>query len=100
MTRPHTRDRQLPVSKDLPKVPLLGLVSSSLTEVGLSKMVMTAQPDPAHPKGWRISRCCTAPDCGVEGTLAHKHGVKPRRVSRYHTRERVWGSHMFWGHLC
>lgn len=38
MTRPHTRDRQLPQSRDLQKVPLLGLVSSFLTEVGLPKM--------------------------------------------------------------
>lgn len=47
MTRPHTRDRQLPASKDLQKVPLLGLASSSLAEVGLSKMApphFTARP--------------------------------------------------------
>lgn len=99
MTRPHTRDRQLPASKDLQKVPLLGLVSSSLTEVGLSKM---APPDStARPRqgledfqvlhrlqtvGWR--------------ELALANMGPSQEVSRYHARERVWGLHLVWGHLC
>lgn len=99
MTRPHTRDRQLPISKDLQKVPLLGVVSSSLTEVGFSKM--------AHPDA-------TARPCqGLEGfqvlhrlqtvgwrELMFANMWPSQEISRYHARERVRGSHLVWGHLC
>lgn len=78
MTRPHTRDRQLPASKDLQKVPLLGLVSSSLAEVGLSKMASPSLHGQTLPRDGGFPDAAEAPDGGLEGTCIRKHGAKPR----------------------
>lgn len=81
------------------KVPLLGLVSSSLTEVGLSKM---APPD------------STARPCQGVGDFQVLHRLQTvgwrelvftnmgpsHEVSRCHARERVQDSLLVWDHLC
>lgn len=97
MTRPHTRDRQLPASKELQKVPLLGFVSSSLTEVALSKM---APPDsPARPcQGLEDFQVLHRLQTVGWRELAFANRGPRQEVSRYHARERVWDSHLVWGH--
>lgn len=95
---PHT-GQQLPIAKDLQKVPLLGLVSSSPTEVGFSKMAppdSTARPCQGLEDFQVLHRLQTVGWRELVFT-----NMRPRQeISRYEARERVRGSHLVWGHLC